>query len=211
MNRRQDILKIAQKLFRENGFEKTTVDDIAKHSGISKGSVYLEFKTKEDVFYYILETYLTLQFDKFSELVEYAKPPYLLVLKDFLVNDALTVFDLMGGGYKNCEAMIYTNEEVKAKFMPLIEKWGYLALGLIKKAKENGEINEHLDCESVSKILDIGVTGFYPPYSCNMHYSKECNTSTTNQEIRNSIEKDLSYYLDVFFSGLKHYEGNNDE
>lgn len=206
VNRREDILKIAQKLFRENGYEKTTVDDIARHAGISKGSVYLEFKTKEDVFYYILENYLTLQFDKFSELVEYVKPPYLLVLKDFLVSDSLTVFDLMGGGYKNCEAMIYTNEEIKAKFMPLIEKWGYLASGLIKKAKDNGEINKNLDCESVSKVLDIGVAGFYPPYSCNMHYSKECSPSITNQEIRNSIEKDLSYYLDVLFSGFKYCE-----
>lgn len=203
VNRREDILKIAQKLFRENGYEKTTVDDIAHHAGISKGSVYLEFKTKEDIFYYILENYLALQFDKFSELVEYAKPPYLLVLKDFLVSDALTVFDLMGGGYKNCEAMIYTNDEIKAKFMPLIEKWGYLALGLIKKAKDNGEINKNLDCESVSKILDIGVSGFYPPYSCNMRYSKECSPNITNQEIRNSIEIDLSYYLDILFSGLK--------
>ncbi len=41
VNRREDIIKIAQKLFRENGYEKTTVDDIAHHTGISKGSVYL--------------------------------------------------------------------------------------------------------------------------------------------------------------------------
>jgi hypothetical protein len=211
VHRREDILKIAQKLFRENGYEKTTVDDIAHHTVISKGSVYLEFKTKEDIFYNILEAYIVSQFEKFSELVIHAEPTYLPVLKCFLVNDALKVFDLMGGGYQNCEAMIYTNEEVKVKFIHLIEKWGYLAFELIKKAKENGEINKNLDCESVSKILDIGVVGFYPPYGCNMHYSNECHADITTQDIRNSIEKDLSYYLDILFSGLKHCEGKKHE
>ncbi len=128
MHRREDILKIAQKLFRENGYEKTTVDDIANHAGISKGSVYLEFKTKEDIFYNILETYIVSQFEKFSELVNHAKPPYLPVLKSFLVSDALTAFDLMGEGYKNCEALIYTNPDIKNKFMPIIERWASLLL-----------------------------------------------------------------------------------
>ena len=167
VHRREDILKMAKALFRENGYEKTTVDDIAHHTGISKGSVYLEFKNKEDIFYNILETYIVSQFENFSELVENSKPPYLSVLKDFLVNDALAAFDLLGEGYQNCEATIYTNKDIKRKFMPLIEKWGYLTLKLIEKAKNNEEILSTLDNADVSKTIDIGVAGFYPPYSCN--------------------------------------------
>lgn len=208
MHRREDILKIAQKLFRENGYEKTTVDDIANHAGISKGSVYLEFKTKEDIFYNILETYIVSQFEKFSELVNHAKPPYLPVLKSFLVSDALTAFDLMGEGYKNCEALIYTNPDIKNKFMPIIERWASLSSKLIEKAKVNKEIQSCLDSLEVSKILDIGVLGFYPPYNCNVYYSKDSNATNADDEaIRNSIEKDLSYYLDILFFGLKHHEG----
>lgn len=210
-HRREDIIKIANQLFRENGYEKTTVDDIAHHAGISKGSVYLEFKNKEGIFYNILETYILAQFEKFSELVKNSKPPYLSVLKNFLVSDALAAFDLLGDGYHNCEALIYTNEDIKRKFMPLIEEWGRLTLNLIEMAKKNKEINPAIDNSDAAKIIDIGVAGFYPPYRCNTYYSKECHTELTNQEIRTSIEKDLSLYLDIMFSGFKNYEGNNNE
>jgi len=48
--RREDILKAALELFREEGFEKVTVESIAKGAGIAKGSVYNYFKTKESVY-----------------------------------------------------------------------------------------------------------------------------------------------------------------
>jgi AcrR family transcriptional regulator len=48
--RRSEILQSALELFREEGFEKVTVESIAKKSGIAKGSFYNYFKSKEDVY-----------------------------------------------------------------------------------------------------------------------------------------------------------------
>ncbi len=47
MTRREKILESATWLFGYYGFEKTTVDDIAERTGISKGSIYLEFPNKK--------------------------------------------------------------------------------------------------------------------------------------------------------------------
>ena len=55
MGRREQILEAALRLFRRYGFRKTTVDEIASEAGIGKGSVYLEFPSKEDVFFALLE------------------------------------------------------------------------------------------------------------------------------------------------------------
>ena len=55
MSRREQILEAALRLFRRYGFRKTTVDEIASEAGIGKGSVYLEFPSKEDVFFALLE------------------------------------------------------------------------------------------------------------------------------------------------------------
>ena len=44
------ILKAARKLFGEDGFQQTTMDDIAAAARVAKGAVYHHFKTKEAVF-----------------------------------------------------------------------------------------------------------------------------------------------------------------
>jgi AcrR family transcriptional regulator len=44
------ILKAARKLFGEDGFQRTTMDDIAASARVAKGAVYHHFKTKEAVF-----------------------------------------------------------------------------------------------------------------------------------------------------------------
>jgi TetR/AcrR family acrAB operon transcriptional repressor len=48
--REQRILDAATRLFAHYGFDKTTVSDIADEAGISKGAVYLHFKSKDDLF-----------------------------------------------------------------------------------------------------------------------------------------------------------------
>ncbi|MBH0781585.1 TetR/AcrR family transcriptional regulator [Nocardia sp. NEAU-351] len=47
---RTAILDAARKLFVENGFDATSVDDIARESQLSKGAVYHHFHDKQQVF-----------------------------------------------------------------------------------------------------------------------------------------------------------------
>lgn len=45
--RRERVLDAAQKLFLKFGYDKTTVSDIAEEAGISKGAIYLHFRSKD--------------------------------------------------------------------------------------------------------------------------------------------------------------------
>jgi len=47
--RRREILQAAREVFAESGFEDTTMDKIAERAGISKGTLYLYFKSKGDL------------------------------------------------------------------------------------------------------------------------------------------------------------------
>ncbi len=49
-NRRACILKAARCVFARQGFTGTVVDDIATQAGIAKGTLYLYFKSKEEIF-----------------------------------------------------------------------------------------------------------------------------------------------------------------
>jgi AcrR family transcriptional regulator len=53
--RREQILLGAIELFSKNGFHKSTLDELAKASGISHGSIYSYIKSKEDIFSLIHE------------------------------------------------------------------------------------------------------------------------------------------------------------
>jgi AcrR family transcriptional regulator len=53
-NRRKRLLQSAAALFSRWGFDKTSMDDIAREAGISKGAVYLEFPNKDALFKAVL-------------------------------------------------------------------------------------------------------------------------------------------------------------
>ena len=50
-----DILGAARKLFAGEGFDATSIDDIAAKAGVAKGAVYHHFDSKEEIFTRVLE------------------------------------------------------------------------------------------------------------------------------------------------------------
>ena len=53
--RREQIKGIALKLFIDNGYSKTTMDEIVQAVGISKGGMYHHFSNKEEIFLELLK------------------------------------------------------------------------------------------------------------------------------------------------------------
>lgn len=53
-NRKNTILRAARRLFFDRGFKAVTVDNIATKSEISKGSIYLCFESKDEIYAQIL-------------------------------------------------------------------------------------------------------------------------------------------------------------
>lgn len=51
---RENIINAADELFTANGFEKTTMDDIASHSQYSKRTIYSYFTSKNEIYSYFV-------------------------------------------------------------------------------------------------------------------------------------------------------------
>ena len=47
---RSKILEAANKVFAEKGYHQATMEDVAKHLGVSKGALYLYYASKEELF-----------------------------------------------------------------------------------------------------------------------------------------------------------------
>ena len=65
--KRQEIRRSAYSCFREHGYPLTTVDMICKTAGISKGSFYWTFSSKQEVFVDILTTWTDEVMDEIHE------------------------------------------------------------------------------------------------------------------------------------------------
>lgn len=61
--KRQSIASVAAKLFASRPFHKVKLDDVAAAAGVGKGTLYIYFKSKE-------ELYLWLIYDAFAKVVE---------------------------------------------------------------------------------------------------------------------------------------------
>ena len=48
-NRREDILKAAREVFKQDGYGKAHVAEIAERAGVAKGTVYLYFQSKQAI------------------------------------------------------------------------------------------------------------------------------------------------------------------
>jgi AcrR family transcriptional regulator len=69
-NRKNSILKAARKLFFERGFKSVTVDVIAAKAEVSKGSIYLYFDSKEEIYTQIL---ITANVERHKDIENFAK------------------------------------------------------------------------------------------------------------------------------------------
>ena len=61
-----EILAAARKVFAVSGFNETTMDEIASAAGIAKGTVYLYFSSKKDIYLAALKQGLTELMDRTS-------------------------------------------------------------------------------------------------------------------------------------------------
>lgn len=56
--RRNEVIDAAISVFARDGFSQATMDDVAREAGIAKGTVYLYFKSKEELFRGAIESRL---------------------------------------------------------------------------------------------------------------------------------------------------------
>lgn len=88
---KNNILEAATRLFETKGFETTTVDDIAKEADYSKSTVYVYFKSKDEMLATILLEHFKLLRDTFKETM--ANEPDFEKCYKKLCQDLISLFE----------------------------------------------------------------------------------------------------------------------
>lgn len=111
---RKRIIESAVECFARTGFDRTKMDDIANLSDVSKGTLYLYFKSKEDLFYGICQSILK----KVKEQLLYG----MLTTKENLVSDAQRFYDYFQKGVNPYHNIVLLEMYVMATHNPRLRR-----------------------------------------------------------------------------------------
>lgn len=152
------ILDATRKLLIHYGYDKTTVSDIAREAGISKGAVYLEFPSKDalihalmthDIYVYTEQIFDALQHID-AEAWTFSKIYQISI--DLLVNNPLMM------------AIVRNDQRIFGAYMTgLGQEWvQYKQVGrypMLSMMQQAGAIRQELDIHSADYILSLIVHG----------------------------------------------------
>jgi TetR/AcrR family transcriptional regulator, repressor for uid operon len=110
---RERIIESAVECFARTGFDRTKMDDIATVSDVSKGTLYLYFKSKEDLFYGICQSSLNKVKDQLNGM---------LITKENVVSDAERFYDYFQKGINPYHNRVVLEMSVMAARNPRIRK-----------------------------------------------------------------------------------------
>jgi AcrR family transcriptional regulator len=79
-----ELLDAAMAEFFEKGFESARLEDIAARAGVSKGTIYLYFDSKEDIFQALVKGVPQANIDRLTDLVQDTSVPADMLLRRFL-------------------------------------------------------------------------------------------------------------------------------
>ncbi|WP_027417984.1 TetR/AcrR family transcriptional regulator [Aneurinibacillus terranovensis] len=68
------IFQGALKAFADKGYNETTMEQIAEICGVAKGTLYYNFKTKEDLYVFVMESGVQRFIEKIKDFIEIVEP-----------------------------------------------------------------------------------------------------------------------------------------
>jgi len=145
------ILLEAAKCFSRFGFKKTSVDEIARHAGVGKGTVYLAAESKEDLYYQVLNREVRAWIAQSARVID--RRPADLILAELLAvamthleANPLVMDLLVGGAQVLLPAWRDQLEELRALGRANIVE-------LLKLGIKQGIFRADLDVETVAALL----------------------------------------------------------
>jgi len=155
--RREDILDAAQRVFFEKGLAPATMDDIAETAELSKGTLYLYYKSKEDLYLTVMMRGMQLLYDAFNEVANSSYSPANMLgrLSEAYVsyfNDHRDYFRMMHF-LQNPQFHKQVSDDVKQSCSILNQRIWSLVNGILQRCIDEGVMRKDLNPTEVGLIL----------------------------------------------------------
>lgn len=153
------ILDAAAELLLRWGYNKTTIDDIARLAGVAKGTIYLHWKTREDLFTALMRREYIRVVEEIQQRIAddpeggtiqgITKHSMLATIKSPLMKAVLLRdTDLLGEWVRKEFASVSYSEQIAQ------------SLGLIEFFRSRGVVRDDIDVRRLAYMLDAITMGF---------------------------------------------------
>lgn len=148
-DRPQEITEAALEAFAEKGYSATRVEEVAKRAGVSKGLMYLYFKTKEELFKAVVKSVVVRRVDQLIGTVEstnlssedFIRGPLSSFLKQLPGSPvAIVIRLLISEGSRHPDLVDYYYDNVVAKGLAAIT-------GFVERGVDRGEFRKSVVTE----------------------------------------------------------------
>lgn len=152
---REAVLDAAEDLFVKQGYTSTTVDQIAKAAGLTKGAIYFHFEDKASVLLALIERAetrvimpllerLSLDMDPADKLIEYVHywARVELDLRKSMFLPILMSLEFVGAG-----------DRIELRLQEMYEKIYAALVGIVKNGQRSGSIQSHAPPREQAAIL----------------------------------------------------------
>ena len=185
------ILEVAEKIFAKKGFYTTTIEEVAKEAGLAKGTIYLYFESKENLFFLVIEKKLDILLGKIKEKLDELNPPSQKIKEVICVH--LKFLEENEDFFKitqNLSENLKKKMEKKLKSEAIQKQSHYIEIlgKLIQEAIIKGEIKP-LNSRKLAVIL-MGII-----HSLTLYW--------ISKKEKNSLSQDESLVWEVFWNGVK--------
>jgi AcrR family transcriptional regulator len=155
--RREEIIDAAQEIFFTKGIANATMDEIAEKAELSKGTLYLYYKSKEDLYLAVAMRGSDIMYKMFVEATP-ADKPVLLRIRD--LGEAYFAFFKQHRDYfrmyqyfENPQFHKQVSHDMLGVCAKHDEKIWSLVIGLIQQGKDEGVLRDDIDPAESAIIL----------------------------------------------------------
>jgi len=188
-NRDSLILDAAATLFSARSYEKTTLDEIAVQAGISKGSIYLEFPSKEEILYRLFQRNKEAELADMRRIATETDGGALTCLKTLLITNLLAIYDSVQQNQLSMEEILQTRKHLYEKIKPYIEARLNLVEELLNRAERQGEISPLPNPRRTAQLIMMALRALRPPY--------------VDALTRDSLQRDADEIIELLMDGLQ--------
>ena len=158
----QYIIEVSAPIFNKNGYAATSLNDITKATGLTKGAIYGNFKNKEDLAYASFKYMVKALMKPLSKHLELSNSP---IQKLYLITDFYRNYYPFSRQLGGCPVLNIgvdannSNSELLNKVRNTIQRIQDKLCSIIESGIENGEISTEINAMQYAKRIDTIIQG----------------------------------------------------
>ncbi|MGG1575808.1 TetR/AcrR family transcriptional regulator [Fictibacillus sp. NRS-1165] len=155
------LIRSGIELFSKQGYSSTSIDEVVKHAGYSKGGFYAHFANKEEFLMKIIRSGMTFYFEELEFVLNQENRDLLKGFKEYSLSMATRAY---GEGFSPMflQACMISNElpQIKERLIFQMEEWRQFMTLYIQEMKDEGIVGSALDARTLATSAMAIFNGF---------------------------------------------------